>query len=310
MALRDLINEKVKRLEEIPSNLLTVIDKQNEVLYKSILSDLATLEVKDGKIVSSNENLLKISGIVEKLRTVLFGKEYVEAIKTFAVEINNQANLNNKILEDVVGTFEDDELFKSAISKSQENALSLLDNSAISQQLLKPISEILTSAIINESSYLQAVELMRSNMTGENALLSKYAGQIVKDTFAIADRQYVQLTARNNGIEFYRWDGGTVEDSRQFCVERAQGIFHYKEIADWGEGIKKDSSFEYPKTIKQRGESVKGWEGMNYDTTRSTIFSYAGGYNCIHVLVPIATEYVPEKWINRAKQLGYYSQTQ
>lgn len=310
MALRDLINEKVKRLEEIPQNLLTTIDKQNEAVYKSILSDLATLEVKDGKVVSSNNNLLKISVIVEKLRTVLFSKEYVEAIKTFAVEISNQAALNNTILSQVVGSFDDDELYKNAVKKSQQNALSLLDNSAISQQLLKPISEILTSAIINESSYLDLVEIMRTNLTGENALLSKYAGQIVKDTFAISDRQYVQLTARNHGIEFYRWDGGTVEDSRQFCVERAQGIFHYKEIADWGDGVKKDGSFEYPKTIKQRGESVKGWEGMNYDTTRSTIFSYAGGYNCIHVLVPIATEYVPHNWVDRAKRLGYYLQTQ
>lgn len=48
------------------------------------------------------------------------------------------------------------------------------------------------------------------------------------------------------------------------------------------------------------------WEGMNYDTTSSTIFSYVGGYQCNHVLVPIATEYVPKTDKLRAKELGFY----
>lgn len=307
MALRDLINERVDRLDKIPAKLLTVIDKQNESVYKAIIADLDTLEVKDGQVVSSQANLAKISSIIEKLRTVLFGKEYVEAIKDFAVEIKTQSELNNRILEEVAGTFEDDELYKSAVRKAQENALSLLDNSAIGQQVLKPISELFTTSIINQTGYLDLVEKVKMNLTGKDALLSKYAGQIVKDTFAVADRQYVQLTARQHGIEFYRWDGGTVEDSRQFCVERAQGVFHYKEIADWGDGKKTDPNFEYPKTVIQRGKAVKGWEGMNYDTNRSTIFSFAGGYNCIHVLVPIATEYVENKWVDRAIRLGLYS---
>jgi hypothetical protein len=308
MALRDLINQRVERLDKIPAKLLTVIDKQNESVYKAIISDLNTLETKDGQVVSSQANLAKISAIIEKLRTVLFGKEYVEAIKDFAVEIKTQSELNNRILEEVAGTFEDDELYKSAVRKAQENALSLLDNSAIGQQVLKPMSELFTTSIINQTGYLDLVEKVKMNLTGKDALLSKYAGQIVKDTFAVADRQYVQLTARQHGIEFYRWDGGTVEDSRQFCVERAQGVFHYKEIADWGEGKKTDPKFEYPKTVVQRGKSIQGWEGMNYDTNRSTIFSFAGGYQCIHVLIPIATEYVERKWVDRAIRLGFYKE--
>jgi hypothetical protein len=308
MALRELIDEKVKRLETVPDKLLSVIDKQNEAVYRAIIADLEGLEIKDGQVVSSQANLVKISSIVEKLRTVLFGKEYVEALKTFAVEIKNQSSLNNQILEDVAGTFEPDALYDSAVRKAQENALSLLDNGAISQEVLKPISDLLTTSIINQTGYLDLVDKVKMNLTGKDALLNKYAGQIVKDTFAVADRQYVQLTARQHGIEFYRWDGGTVDDSRQFCVERAQGVFHYKEIADWGEGVKTDPKFEYPKTITQRGKSVKGWEGMNYDTTRSTIFSFAGGYSCIHVLIPIATEYVERKWIDRAIRLGVYKE--
>ena len=47
---------------------------------------------------------------------------------------------------------------------------------------------------------------------------------------------------------------------------------------------------------------------MNYDTNGATIFSLAGGYNCNHILLPVATEYVPKADLNRAIALGYYKE--
>ena len=46
---------------------------------------------------------------------------------------------------------------------------------------------------------------------------------------------------------------------------------------------------------------------MNEDTNSATIFSYLGGYNCQHILQPIATDYVPKEDIERARSLGYYT---
>lgn len=307
MALNDLIKKRIERLEQIPDNMLTVIDRENEKLFKRILERLNALELKDGKIVTSKSNLALISSITEDLKGVLFGGDYVDAVKEFAVEIETQSKLNNQILSQTLGSFEDAEIYRNTTRKAQENALLLLDENAVSSNFLQPLQEILTTATISGVSYTEAVEMLRNNMVGDNAILKQYAGQIVKDAFAISDAQYVQLTARLHGIEFYKYDGGKVEDTREFCLERAGKVFHEKEIEAWGAFKKTRPEFIRPKFLYETKAGVKiYWEGMNYDTNTATIKSYRGGYNCLHVLVPIATEYVSDTDKSRAKQLGFF----
>ena len=306
-SLKELIDERISRLESVPNELLTVIDRNNKAAFNAILDELSKLETADGKIIASKENLARVNFIIERLKRALLNKEYVDAIKAFAGEIATQAQINDKILEKTVGTFEDDELYSQTIKNAQKNALLLLDESAIATSVLQPVSEILSNSILTSTSYLQSVEALRTNLVGENAVLTKYAGQIVKDAFAVSDRQYVQLTAKSHGIEFYRWDGGKVEDTREFCRERAGKVFHQKEIAEWGRGKNTRSEFQRPKYLYTTSAGVKVyWEGMNYDTNSATIFSYFGGYNCNHVAVPIATEYVSADVKKRAEELGYY----
>lgn len=308
MALQDLIKKRIDRLESVPENLKTIIDRENERLFKRVLEQLNRLEVKEGKIVTSKSNLAIIASIIDELKGTLFGGEYVEAIKQFAIEIETQAKLNNQILSATVGSFDDNELYRNTILKAQQNALLLMDENAVSSNFLQPLQELLTTATISGISYTDAVEMLRSNMVGENAIFSKYAGQIVKDTFAVSDRQYVQLTARLHGIEFYKYDGGKVEDTREFCLERAGKVFHEKEIEAWGNFKKTRPEFIRPKYLYETKAGVKiYWEGMNYDTNSATIKSYAGGYNCLHVLVPIATEYVSSTDKARAKELGFFA---
>lgn len=307
--LKELIEKRVERLDSVPASLLSDIDKQNEKVYKQVLKLLGELEVVDGKLVTSTGNLAKVTGIINQLKELYLDKYYLDSIKAFAGEIAQQAALNNQILQDTVDSFSDDELYQRTTQKAQINALRLLDQSAVDNNLVQPIAEIMNNAVINNLSFVDATELLRQNMTGESAIYSKYANTYVKDAFSTADRQYVQLTARENGIEFYRYSGGVVSDSRVFCEERNNKIFHEAEIRAWGNMQKTRSEFMRPtgSPIYTTKVGIKiYWEGMNYDTSSSTVFSYVGGYQCNHVLVPIATEYVPKTDKLRAKELGFY----
>lgn len=300
MPLKKLIEERIDRLESVPDKLQSAIEKQDEKLFKQILSDLGKLETKEGKIVASKTNLSKINAILENLKQTLFGSDYLDSIKEFAGEIANQAKLNNQIMEATVGSFKDEEMFKATVQSSQKNALLLMDESAVAHNFLTPLAEILTNSIVSNVSYQQAVSTLRENMVGENALLSRYAKTIIKDTFAVSDRQYNQLISKSHGIEFYRYDGGKIKTTRYFCCVRSNEIYHYKEISSWGSKPnlwnKGDAS----------GCDKKNGGGMNTDTNSATIFSYLGGYNCLHILVPIATEYVPESVKNEAISKGFY----
>lgn len=300
MPLEKLIQERIDRLESVPEKLITVIDKQEEKLFKQILKDLDGLKIVDGKIEASKDSLAKINSILENLKRTLFGSDYLNAIKEFAGEIGSQAKLNNKILEQTIGTFEDSEMFKATVERSQMNALLLLDEGAVTNTLLQPIAQILTNSIVGNVSFQQAVATLRENMVGEKSLLGRYSKTIIKDAFSISDRQYNQLISKENGVEFYRYDGGKLKTTRYFCCVRSNKIYHYKEISSWGSKPSLWNKGDATGCDKLNGG------GMNPDTNSSTIFSYLGGYNCQHILVPIATEYVPQSVKSEAQSKGYY----
>ncbi len=300
MPIEKLIQERIDRLESVPEKLITVIDKQEEKLFKQILKDLDGLKIVDGKIEASKDNLSKINSILENLKRTLFGSDYLNAIKEFAGEIGSQAKLNNNILEQTIGTFEDSEMFKATVERSQMNTLLLLDEGAVTNTLLQPIAQILTNSIVGNVSFQQAVATLRENMVGEKSLLGRYSKTIIKDAFSISDRQYNQLISKENGIEFYRYDGGKLKTTRYFCCVRSNKIYHYKEISSWGSKPSLWNKGDATGCDKLNGG------GMNPDTNSSTIFSYLGGYNCQHILVPIATEYVPQSVKSEAQSKGYY----
>lgn len=300
MTLEKLIEQRIDRLESVPDKLQTVIDKQDEKLFKQILKDLDGLKIVDGKIEASKENLSKINAILENLKRTLFGSDYLNAIKEFAGEIGSQAKLNNQILEKTVGSFEDNEMFKATVERSQKNALLLLDENAVAHNFLQPIAQILTNSIVSNVSFQQAVATLRENMVGEKSLMGRYSKTIIKDAFSISDRQYNQLISKENGIEFYRYSGGKLKTTRYFCCVRSNKIYHEKEIASWG-----DKPNLWNKGDASGCDKLSGG-GMNPDTNSSTIFSYLGGYNCQHILTPLATEYVPESVKEEAISKGYY----
>lgn len=301
--IKELIKQRITRLESVPATLQTAIEKQQEKVFKQLLKDLNALEIENGKYVASKENLAKIAGITEQLKQNLFNKEYLEAIKAFALEIQVQARLTNQIMSEL-GDFEDNDLYKAIVKKAQQNALLLLDENAIAAEIVQPLSDLLTNSVVSNVGYLDAVESLRNFMLGNgddiSGALAKYAGAYVKDAFAVSDRQYAKLIAEDLGFQFYEYSGVEVEGTRYFCCIRKGNIYHKKEIESWG-----DNESLWNKGKEAECADKKGG-GRNPNTNASTIFSYLGGYNCNHVLIPVSTRFVPVGDIARAKAKGYY----
>lgn len=302
--LKELIAKRIERLDSVPDNLQTAIEKQQERVFKQLLTDLKGLEIEDGKYVASKENLGKIAAITEQLKKNLFNKDYLDAIKTFALEIQTQAKLTNQIMSEL-GDFTDKDLYSAIVRKSQQNALLLLDENAIAAEVVQPLADLLSNSVISNVGYLDAVESLRNFMLGNgddiSGALAKYAATYVKDAFAVSDRQYSKLVAEDIGFEFYEFSGAKTKGSRYFCCVRKGEIFHQKEIEEWG---KTPSLWNKPKDAGgECGEQHGG--GRNPNTNESTIFSYLGGYGCVDVLIPVATKYVPADVIGRAKAKGY-----
>jgi len=302
--LKELIKQRIDRLDSVPATLQTAIEKQQGKVFKQLLTDLKGLQIEDGKYVASKENLAKIAGITEQLKQNLFNKDYLDAIKTFALEIQTQAKLTNQIMVEL-GDFTDTDLYNAVVKKSQQNALLLLDQNAIAAEIVQPLADLLTNSVVSNVGYLDAVESLRTFMLGNgddiSGALAKYAGTYVKDAFAVSDRQYAKLVAEDIGFEFYEYSGGKTKGTRYFCCVRKEKIFHKKEIEEWGN----DASLWDREKGGECSEQHGG--GRNPNTNSATIFSYLGGYGCVDVLIPVATKYVPADVIARAKAKGYLS---
>lgn len=272
-----------------------------EKLYKELLAQLQELATENGILVFDAANIGKINAILEKLKSSLFGGEYLKALSGFAIEIQKQAELSNKLLQAQGIKFKNNDTYEAMIKQAQHNTLLLFDENAVSTELLQPLNKILTSSLVNRVSQLQAGEALRDAMTGENALFQKYANTYAHDAFATADRQYANLVNNDFGLVFALYDGSRIRGTRYFCCVRKGNFFHRDEIASWGQD---ESLWENP---HEGGtcEAAKGG-GRKPDTNSSNIFDYLGGYGCIDILVWMAPQYVPLSDIARAKSLGYY----
>ena len=75
-----------------------------------------------------------------------------------------------------------------------------------------------------------------------------------------------------------------MDKTRSFCEERTGKFFHHKEIEQW---------------------ASLDWAGKKAGTTESSIFLFAGGWNCAHELIPVDRIIVPDEVIQRAMQAGF-----
>ena len=111
--------------------------------------------------------------------------------------------------------------------------------------------------------------------------LLQYNKQIAHDTFAIADRNYTSAVSEELEAEWFFYSGSEIETTRPFCSARHNEYFYYREIEQW------------PSTAGD-------WAGRIPGTNSSTIYSYAGGYNCRHSIIPVSIRRVPEAKIREA----------
>jgi hypothetical protein len=298
MSFESLLKEKAKRLEDIPLSLQTTLEKEQSRVLKEVLKDLSNLDTKDGAIIINNANLKKVTEISDKLKGILLSEDYLKAVKDFSSEFSAQATLNNKIIKAGFGETDNPIASKAYLDLAKKSAVQSLVGSAVDEQFSKPITSILESAVVNGSSFGETIDALTTAIKGNDKVDSKflnYARQITNDSFAVADRSFTSIISDALDAEWFYYSGTEIDTTRCFCAERVGKYFYYKEIEAWGDG-------------KNLGECNIGggkWAGQMAGTNSSTIYSYLGGYNCMHSLMPVSDVLVSDSDIERVKDLGF-----
>ena len=293
-SFKSLLTDKNNRLEEIPLALQTVVQKQQKKIITQILSELSQLDTINGQIKINSKNLKLIATISDELKTIFLNDDYLSAVKEFASEFETQSILNAKIIEKGFGKTESPIASKTYIDLAKKNAVESLINENL---FTKPIQDILESSIVNGASISETIDAITLFVEGNADLdgqILKYVKQITNDSFAIADRSYTSIVSDALDNDWFYYAGGEVRDTRCFCLERVGRYFHYKEIESWARG-------------ENLGNCDNGgvWQGEIKGTNEATIYSYLGGYNCQHSLMPVSEVIVDEIDLEHARDLGY-----
>jgi hypothetical protein len=282
--------EKVRRLTTIPDEFLARIPKAESELYDAIIEIIAQMEVRGGSFVINAANLEYAAQVGELLKEALLTTDYIDAVTEFAREFDTQVGINDELFSKTFPGFTTSEIGLQSVQIAKREAVDLLLNSAYDTGVIQPLRETLEQAVINGSGFRESLKSIREFIEGdpekEGALL-RYSKTYAHDQFAISDRAYTSIVSEEVDADWFFYSGDEIDTTRPFCAARDNQYFHYKEVESWGD--------------------LSPWAGQIPGTNPSTIYSYAGGYNCRHSILPVSVFSVPKDVIQRNIESGNYN---
>lgn len=271
MALQALIDKSLDALESVPDTFIGMINGHNEYLWKELLKLLKELELDNGIVVASAKNLALSQEIADKMRQVMLGGDYLNGLRDFLTAFDEQSLMVNQIFAGEFDDFVSDKaLYNLVVNQAKRTTLALFDQSAIDKAWIEPLKRIINDNILVNASYTELVGVLQEFALGSGekaATLTRYAQLYARDSFNIFNRNYTHLLSEDVGAEYFEYAGGRVRDSRDFCLQRVGRIYSKSEIEGW---------------------ASESWQGKRPETDKKTIFSYAGGYNCMHSILPVS----------------------
>lgn len=300
-----------KRISEIINKRQLYIDQHRGILEKDVLklqSELLnmiisevipSLDVEDGIIKDTKHNYQVLSEldrvygkfqsisaeiIVPKISVTTAGlvdlgrnyfavaipdlpEKFDKIIESTASKINARLGLNNGKI--VRGGFLEGLIKDNTISTQVKNYMS----KAVTGQIdMKDFTKGLTKIIHGDK--------------GPGALEKQYQ-RFAYDIYQQYDRAYNNSLADEFGMKYFLYQGGLIDDSRDFCVAHNRKVWTREEAEEWSSWT--PSQGEYPEgyEIKQKDHySVPSY--LNYPGYQPLID--AGGYNCRHSIGWISDE--------------------
>jgi hypothetical protein len=162
------------------------------------------------------------------------------------------------------------ELYESLLSANSQITKDALLGAGIRDNFSNAIQQVLKANLTGKSSREQLNNTLKKFITGtpeEKPFLERYIKQTTNDSVMVFNREYMQSISDDLGLRHYYYAGTLIEDSRPFCNARAGRYFTKEEVDSW---------------------ASKDWDGKMKGTNSSTIYTYAGGYNCRHSIYPVS----------------------
>jgi hypothetical protein len=292
----ELADEIARLIEAADIRFSKEVIRVQQELYNKLVGVLRTLELdSDGYILQTSSNraiLRKAEGIFDD---VIKNSVYTDAVNDHVSNIPEIESLNQKYFETVDKFFKPNRVFlKELRTQVIRDVNTFALNDGLIANVKIPLNQILNQNINSGGSFAGFLDQLRNFISGDGRTQGKllsYSRTFLTDALFNYSRAYQQGVTRDLDLEFYLYQGGITEGgkgssgTRDFCLERMGNYYHHKEIEAW---------------------AAEEWAGKRQGTTESSIFIFAGGWNCKHSLIPVSETIVPKIVIDRNVENGNY----
>lgn len=258
-------------------------------LYNDLVTILKFVDLDEqGYIKQNSGNRAILRAAQDQFDKTIRSSTYQYALEQHLNIIPVIDSLNTEYFESISIAFKPNRVFISSLQKQTiETVNSLILQDGLAAQIKLPLNQILQQNINTGGSFSGMLNQVQTFIKGtdkaEGKLLS-YSKGIVSDALFQYARAYQTSVTEDLKLTWYRYVGGIMDKSRDFCIDRAGGYFTQKEIEGWAK---------------------LEWKGKNPLTTESSIFTLCGGFQCRHILIAVSDLIVPADDKERAQEAGF-----
>lgn len=259
----------------------SIIRIQNE-LYDDLLATVKNLELdSEGYILQNNANRRILSEAEQKVFDIFNSPAYQTAVSSYVSIIPKLDVSNERYFQQFTSFKENKAFLKSLQSQTIENVEKYILQDGLESQVINPLVQIMNQNVNSGgrfSGFLQQIQdYVKGNDKVEGRALS-YSRTYLRDSMFTYARTFQQAVTADIKTDWYVYSGGIMDKTRSFCVDRAGKYYHHSEIEKWAD---------------------LQWQGKKQGTTESSIFLFAGGWNCGHQIIPVSTVIVPDEDLSR-----------
>ena len=273
----------IKRIQTLQAELEEGMNSRLPEIFKG-LSDQVIELTNDLPLDPKKRaaNIRAIIGLKTQLTNVIVtNPEYVKEVGRVLDGFKDLKKLSDLYFSELIDGFNAKEvLYQEILKANVEITKDMLLGSGIRNNFANAIQETLLANATGTTNRTVLQKTLKQFIEGtpeEQAYLNRYVKQVTNDSIMGFSRQYNQTIAEDLNLQYGFYSGTAISDTRSFCRARHGRYFKKSEVENWA--------------------NLGNWSGRAKGTTKSTIFSLLGGYNCRHDYYPITqTQYrVAEK---------------
>lgn len=315
MKLPRRIEDVIKRKDEFimrreASLNKSVVRLQNMLISKLTREIIPMLDVNDGKI----RNTLRNYQLLQSLDRVYKDFGTTQRL-VFVTEIGDTARglttLNKQFFTVTMGASLPEKFGRilAATEKKMMTAIGIgggkilgggyLDSLSTNTELIASVKNLMSQSVTAQVRTKDFIAGMNDLITGSGeqpGAIETYLKRYAHDLYMTYDRAYATSLAEEVGMKYFYYIGGTIEDSRDFCVAHNGKVWTTEEAQKWKEWTPAKGTYPEGYKIKQKNRNEVPTYISQFDGYQPLV--HCGGFNCRHhvgyIMEELAFEIRPE----------------